>query len=162
MRYIIGVDPGLDGAFVMIRDGHPSLLASNPFSMPTIKTTKGKSKKRDYDIIRLVALAETLHLGIEEEITWVIEDVHAFPGQGVTGTFNFGRGKGLLEMLPYTVKNSVVRYISPQRWKGHFGLLKTEKEAAIELASKRGLKTKRSGEADAFLIALAYYEIYMK
>lgn len=160
MKYVIGVDPGLDGAFVLIRNG--KLCQAAPVPMPTIKISKGNSKKRDYDIIQLVALAETLHLGIVEEITWVIEDVHAFPGQGVTGMFNFGRGKGLLEMLPYTTKNSVVRYISPQRWKGHFGLLKTDKEAAIDLANKKGLETKRSGEADAFLIALAYYELNMR
>jgi crossover junction endodeoxyribonuclease RuvC len=158
--YIVGVDPGLDGAFVWLIGGEASQLA--PIDMPVLTIKKGKSTKRNYNIPALLEIAQNFGIDIPEDILWVIEDVHAMPKQGVTGMFNFGRGKGLLEMLPFTIQNSSSALISPQKWKRHFDLLGKDKEASIELANKLGFETKKSGQADAFLIGRAYYEIYLK
>lgn len=50
------------------------------------------------------------------DLVAVLENVHAMPKQGVTSSFNFGRGFGLWEMglialkIPYTL-------VAPQTWK---------------------------------------------
>lgn len=94
-----------------------------------------------------------------EELTAVIEQVNAMPGQGVSSMFNFGLSLGIVEgvlgwrMVP-------VSFVTPQRWKKQAGLIGRDKDASRtlairtfpEMANQLKLK-KHNGRADAIFIA---------
>ena len=87
MNYI-GIDPGKDGAFVVI-DENKTVIAVH--LMPMI----GK----EYDKLKMMEI-----IGSYEVQHAVLEDVHAPQMAGRTSCFEFGRGKGLLEMMLYALK----------------------------------------------------------
>ena len=64
-----------------------------------------------------------------------IEEVHAMPGQGVTSMFNFGRNFGWTVGV-FEGNNCIVRYVTPQKWKKYFNLLKQDKKASIAKAKE--------------------------
>lgn len=76
---IVGMDPGLKGGIVALKDGE--VVAAN--RMPIHKTTK----QIDWHYLS-GCLA-----GIKPKLA-VIEKVHAMPGQGVTSMFSFGTNYG--------------------------------------------------------------------
>jgi len=90
----------------------------------------------------------------------LVERVGPMPKQGLSSTFKFGRGVGLIEGV---IGGALVPsgYVVPTVWKRHFGLV-ADKEAArqkaIELwpASAAELfgRKKDHGRAEAALIAL--------
>jgi hypothetical protein len=90
----------------------------------------------------------------------VVERVGPMPKQGVSSTFKFGRGLGLVEgvlggaLVP-------ISYVSPAVWNRHFGLAADKEQArqkAIKIwpASAADLfsRKKDHGRAEAALIAL--------
>ena len=90
----------------------------------------------------------------------VIERVGPMPKQGVSSTFRFGRGVGMIEgvlggaMVP-------ISYVAPTIWKRHFGIgadkdLARQKAIEIWPASAAVLfaRKKDHGRAEAALIAL--------
>lgn len=94
-----------------------------------------------------------------KSIVTVIEQVHAMPGQGVTGVFNFGMNYGWWLGVLAVAGHAPIQ-VSPQRWKKHFGLIGQPKDASRELAIKLFPKLKKElslkkhhGRADALLIA---------
>ena len=101
-----------------------------------------------------------------DEIKVVIEQVAAMPGQGVTSMFNFGQSFGVLKGICSALQLSTY-FIRPAKWKKHFNLINTSKDAsrtrAIEIFpyfSSQLSKKKDSNKADAILIASFYYETY--
>lgn len=162
---VCGIDPGLDGAFVLLYDDGQYL---EYWDMPVKQApTKAHPNKRDYDLIQLVRISKEISKACEDNLLcWVLEDVHSMPSQGVVSVGSFMRGKGLLEMLCFVPSHKVgssLLYVTPQRWKKHFNLLRTEKKDAIALAEKYNLPCKnKSGRADAFLIARYYYDTKVK
>src|SRR5688572_19557373 len=88
---IIAVDPGMSGAACAMS------LASGAiqiFDAPTKIVGKGKSKKTIFDKERMAAI---LRPYAGRSTVACIEGVHAMPGQGVSSSFNFGRGLGIWE-----------------------------------------------------------------
>lgn len=63
----------------------------------------------------------------KQEVVALIEQVHAFPGQGVTSMFTFGQGYGFLRgclvscRIPFTE-------VSPMKWQSYFGFKKEKSE----------------------------------
>jgi hypothetical protein len=55
--------------------------------------------------------------GEDIDIHVAIEDVHAFPGQGVSSMFKFGRVHGQIEGMLSTADFDSVTYYSPSMWK---------------------------------------------
>lgn len=87
MNYI-GIDPGKDGAFVVL-SAHREIVKIA--LMPTI----GKEYDKP-EMIKVVQQYDIRHA--------VLENVHAPQLGGRTSCFEFGRGKGLLEMLLFALE----------------------------------------------------------
>ncbi len=90
----------------------------------------------------------------------VIERVGAMPGQGVSSTFKFGRGVGILEGVAAALGKRIT-YVAPTVWKRDVGV-SADKEASRrkamdlwpEFASLIFAKKKDHGPAEAALIGL--------
>jgi len=147
---VAGIDVGLKGAVAFVNGKKAKV-----YPMPTLKLTKSKKGYDDREVCELLKKWKVGHVFIEK--------VSAMPGQGVTSTFNFGMGFGILIGicsalgLPYTL-------VRPQTWKKVMCKdMPKSKEASI-IAAKRIwpkinlLPTIRSrkesdGMADALCIA---------
>ena len=85
-----------------------------------------------------------------------MEQVHAMPKQGISSTWNFARAVGVISAV-CELTNYPFLLVSPQKWKGYFGL-KADKNEALDLARKlfpkAPLKLKKDiHRAEALLIA---------
>jgi len=159
VSYILGIDPGQEGAFVLLeRDG--TILQCK--KIPTIKVkSKGKVKVH-YDTLGIITYFH-INSKFYPGTKVFIEEIHAAPGQGVTSMFSMGYGFGLIIGILSAMKLPHVR-VAPQEWKGK--LLKgmpREKMASVVVASRLFpdclpyLKLPKGGMdhnvADALLIA---------
>lgn len=146
----LGIDPGLDGAAVALRDDGAILSV---FDTPTL-IVSGKGK-RDYDVR---AMRTWLGAFAPESCNVAIEHQQAFPGQGVTSMFSLGRGYGLWLGLLAGLGFSYSP-ISPVRWRKAMldGLPKgkdTGRLRAMQLFPSASLSRKKDhGRSDALLLA---------
>lgn len=152
----VGIDSGFTGALCFINDGDVSF-----HDMPTIKRAKTKTKKAKtvIDAVRLVAILNSEIQNKDYSIN--IEKVGSMPNQGVTSTFNFGEGYGMIQGVLVGMGLGY-NLVTPQVWKKKFNLIGSQKDyartCAIEQYPKlyESLKLKKhSGRADAFFIALS-------
>ncbi len=153
---IIGIDPGVSGAICVLKEG--KIL--EVYEMPTM--IDGKKNKRQ------VNGAEVTNIFLKElnnkyKAKVVVEHVTAMPGQGVTSMFNFGQSFGVLKGICAALKLPIY-FVRPTKWKKHFNLIKTNKEASrtkvIEIfpyISSKISRKKDSNKADSILIA-KYFE----
>jgi crossover junction endodeoxyribonuclease RuvC len=146
---IIGIDPGISGAIVLI-DSHGGYIDS--VMMPSIKT--GKSSR-----VNAAAIVGFLSDYKSVICHCYIEQVGAMPGQGTSSMFNFGHSAGVVEGL---IAGMGIPYskITPQAWKKAYGLIGKDKDAArsraVELyPSLRLLDQKGKGQAIADAIFIA-------
>ncbi len=145
---IISIDPGLTGAVTFFHDDS----GIDFIDMPTATKTNGKGRQ-------VCAYQLTHALSFAKDIKYaVIERVHAMPGQGVSSTFSFGRSLGIIEAL-IAYRNIPTVWVTPQKWKKHFGLIGKDKDAARTLAIEKHpelfahLNRKKDiGRADSLLI----------
>jgi hypothetical protein len=93
----------------------------------------------------------------------IVERVNAFPKQGVSSSFRFGMGLGIIHGVVAALGFRMIE-VSPTVWKRHFKL-GPEKEDARALALKRfpGVgpnlaRKKDAGRAEALLMALWWQE----
>lgn len=149
---VLGIDPGLSGAFVML-DGKEVIEWG---LMPTM--VEGSSNR--VNGAALASLWRFLNIDIA-----YMEQIGARPGQGVTSMFTFGHAAGTVRGVLGALEIPV-RMVTPQAWKKHVGLLNTDKDAARSLAIQlwpqwRELDKKGQGQAlaDAALIALYASEV---
>ena len=64
-----------------------------------------------------------------EEVSVVVEQVNAMPGQGVTSMFNFGQTFGAIKGISATLKIPIF-FARPSKWKKHFELINSSKDAS--------------------------------
>ena len=154
---IIGIDPGVSGAICILTDGKITEL----YEMPTM--IDGKKNKKQVNGAEVTNIINK-ELVSEKDINVVIEHVSAMPGQGVTSMFNFGQSFGVLKGICAALKLPV-HFIRPVKWKKHFNLINTEKDASrtkvIEVfpyISSKISKKKDANKADAILIARFFHE----
>ena len=108
MKYYLGIDPGISGGISLIDENKKIILTE---IMPIFKSDKNK---KELDVKEIVAILKRLQedFGITQA---GLESVHAFPGQGVSSMFKFGKVFGIiigiLQALdiPYS-------FIRPLRW----------------------------------------------
>lgn len=140
---VMAIDPGLNGAYAVLDAADRVVEASE---LPRF------SKSLD-----AAALADLIRR--HDPALVVVERVASRPGQGVHSTFLFGQTFGTVIGV---VQAHGVRlgFVTPAKWKGHFRLLKQNKDAAREYAARTypafapELKLKKHhGRADAILIA---------
>lgn len=154
MRLVLGIDPGLSGAMALL-DPRGSGELLDAWDLPVLAV--GRKRELDEQAIN----RQLRSLRDQHPILAVIEDVHAMPKQGVSSSFRFGYGYGVLRgalaalEIPYEL-------VTPQRWKRSVltGLPK-EKDAARAFVRRRWpekadvfARVKDHGRADATCIAL--------
>lgn len=151
---VIGIDPGFTGAIAWLQGGELAV-----FDMPVMPGQKGKTLLNHHGLLELLRRPE----GSEEPVTVWLEQVGARPGQGVSSMFRFGQQLGALEMAVAACGHRL-RYVTPARWKKHFGLT-ADKGAARGVAMQRFpeaadrfVRAKDDGRAEAALIALYGHE----
>ena len=160
---IIGIDPGISGAICFFEDGQIKEI----IDMPVM--ADGKKNKRQINGPQVYnEISSRINKFSKKDITIVIEQVSAMPGQGVTSMFNFGQSFGVLKGICSAMQLSMF-FIRPVKWKKYFGLIKTEKDASrtkvIEIfpyISSELSRKKDSNKADAVLIASFFYNTYKK
>ncbi len=154
---IIGIDPGLSGAIAVLKNNK----VLNIFDIPVM--SEGKKNKRQLNSALLVNLLKE-NINKEEEVTVVVEQVNAMPGQGVTSMFNFGQTFGALKGICAALELPIF-FVRPSKWKKHFELINSSKDAsrtkAIEMYPKLSSqlsKKKDVNKSDAILIARFFSE----
>ena len=152
---IIGIDPGLSGAIAVMKNNK----VLNIFEMPVM--SEGKKNKRQLNSAQLVRLLKD-NIKDEEEVSVIVEQVNAMPGQGVTSMFNFGQTFGAIKGICAALSLPIF-FVRPSKWKKHFELINSSKDSsrtkAIEmypLLSSELSKKKDVNKSDAILIARFY------
>lgn len=153
-RITIGIDPGQTGALAIVADG----AWAGFHDMPTMPRPGGNGLH-----VNGAALAEALrevmaaHPGAD--VLAVLEEVGAMPKQGVTSTFRFGEGYGVIRGVLGALRVPFVT-VRPDRWKRDLRLAGLAKDSARTAAIQRFpsaacqlARKKDCGRADALLIA---------
>ena len=155
---IIGIDPGISGAICFFENGE----IKDIIDMPVM--AEGKKNKRQVNGSQLYnEIVIRIKKFSKKDIFVVVEQVSAMPGQGVTSMFNFGQSFGVIKGICSAMQLPIY-FVRPTKWKKHFNLLKTEKDASrskvIEIfpyISSQLSRKKDSNKADAILLA-SYFE----
>ena len=149
---IIGIDPGITGGICILENKK----IIEVYDTPTM--IDGKKNKRQVNGSQVANIIKE-ELNKDKEIVVVVEHVNAMPGQGVTSMFNFGQSFGVIKGVCAALSLPIY-FVRPTKWKKHFNLIKTNKEAgrtkAIEVypeISGKLSRKKDSNKADAILIA---------
>ena len=145
----VGVDPGTNGAIVVLDDFDPGV--------PEIIYTDDPTK----DVVfRLVDVLGELPIVL-------VEEVHSMPKQGVVSTWTFARNVGQIEGI-FNALFIYPEYVRPRVWQEYFGLLKKEGESKTDKKNRHkevaqrlfpGVKVTHRN-ADALLIAEYCRRIY--
>ena len=150
---IIGIDPGLSGAIAILENKKVLKF----FDMPVL--SEGKKNKRQLNSAQLVNILRENINSNNEEISVVVEQVNAMPGQGVTSMFNFGQTFGAIKGVCAALSLPIY-FVRPSKWKKHFELINSSKDASrtkvIEMyphLSDQLSKKKDVNKSDAILIA---------
>ena len=150
---IIGIDPGLSGAIAILENKKVLKF----FDMPVM--SEGKKNKRQLNSAQLVNILRENINSNNEEISVVVEQVNAMPGQGVTSMFNFGQTFGAIKGVCAALRLPIY-FVRPSKWKKHFELINSSKDASrtkvIEMyphLSDQLSKKKDVNKSDAILIA---------
>ena len=105
---------------------------------------------------------------MNDEISVVVEQVNAMPGQGVTSMFNFGQTFGAIKGV-CAAFDLPIFFVRPSKWKKHFELINSSKDSSrtkvIEMypyLSNQLSKKKDVNKSDAILIAKFYTETRFK
>ena len=154
---IIGIDPGLSGAIAILENNRVLKI----FDMPVM--SEGKKNKRQLNSAQLVKLLSD-YISDKDEVSVVVEQVNAMPGQGVTSMFNFGQTFGAIKGICAALELPIF-FVRPSKWKKHFELINSSKDASrtkvIEMyptLSDELSKKKDVNKSDAILIARFYSE----
>ena len=145
---VLGVDPGIRGGLALLERG--LLVWADDIPVMGVDAKKRVNASRIHEMLTLFDPIEHAY----------IERAQAFPQQGASSGFMYGRAVGAIEAvilccgIPLTT-------IEPRMWKKHFGLKGDDKEAARQKAlmlfpsGHRFMTLKQDhGRAEAALIAL--------
>lgn len=175
MKRVLAIDPGLSGAAVLYVGG--AVVPVEPggvIDLPTIDA--GKQREIDGIALRDWMLQMRPDVAVVEQVQAMpsfSEDVDPETGKktrklrsmGAASAFNFGGTYRLLKWLPLLF-NIPTTVVTPQRWKGHYGLKGGDggKERARQLAIQKWpplhelLARKRDHQrAEALLLAAYFY-----
>ena len=158
---IIGIDPGLSGGIAILENNKVQRL----YDMPVM--SEGKKNKKQLNSAQRVKLIKD-NIESQEEVSVIVEQVNAMPGQGVTSMFNFGQTFGAIKGICAALGLPIF-FVRPSKWKKHFELINSSKDAsrtkAIEMypsLSDQLSKKKDVNKSDAILIARFYSDTRFK
>tara|TARA_B100001027_G_scaffold206216_1_gene169606 strand:+ start:766 stop:1263 length:498 start_codon:yes stop_codon:yes gene_type:complete len=151
---IVGIDPGIAGAICFFSNGN----VIDVIDMPTM--AEGKKNKKQVNGRQIFNEIKSIKSRfLNENISVVVEQVSAMPGQGVTSMFNFGQSFGVIKGICSAMELPIY-YVRPAKWKKYFNLINSEKDASrtkvIEMFPKISHKLSRkkdNNKADSILIA---------
>ena len=126
MTVIVGIDPGLSGAIALL---DPDDATIRIVDMPTNEfatSTKNKTEVDPYGIVAELQQDTVEHVYLEE--------VFSSPQMGVTSSFNFGEGKGMIRGVLAALGIPLTQ-VKPQRWKKDMRV-PADKKAAVMRASQ--------------------------
>lgn len=136
---IIGIDIGLSGgiAFFDVETGEVLAL----YGMPSGKTkTKAGREKGYIDLSRLKFILEIPKEHKERAIV-VMENIHAFPGQGAVATATLMEQRGIIRGL-----SSGLGYgeylVEPKIWQGFYGIIPPKDLKGISASRTKILRRK--------------------
>ena len=147
----IGIDPGLMGCVAVIDESDDVVFHDTP-------TFKVEGATKTTNRVNLPAYAAIFRQYVGRVVLCAIEDVHAFPKQGVVSSFNFGRVTGNAEMGLACFEIPFV-YIKPPTWKAVMCRdMGKDKEASILRFGQlypqfADMVIKKDGRAEAGLLA---------
>jgi len=151
----VGIDVGISGAIAFLND---DLGFKYVFDMPVMALSGKKQQVNASELGKLFRVwLSPFGDGPLDQATAYVEQVHSMPGQGVSATFNFGTGYGVIQGVLGALQIPMV-LVSPAAWKRRAGLTGKPKDASRTLAQQLypaaplGRK-KDVGRADAILIA---------
>ena len=154
---VVGIDPGLNGAIAILQDKKVLSI----IDMPVM--ADGKKNKRQLNNAQLAEILRK-NTSDDDEISVVVEQVNAMPGQGVTSMFNFGQTFGAIKGVCAALKLPIF-FVRPSKWKKYFELINSSKDSsrtkAIEMypyLSDQLTKKKDVNKSDAILIARFFVE----
>tara|TARA_B100000029_G_C17202192_1_gene824807 strand:- start:108 stop:587 length:480 start_codon:yes stop_codon:yes gene_type:complete len=157
---IIGIDPGITGGISILKNKK----VLEVYDTPTM--IDGKKNKRQVNGSQITNIIKE-QLKNDNEVMVVVEHVNAMPGQGVTSMFNFGQSFGVIKGICAAL-SLPIHFVRPTKWKKHFNLIKTNKEASrtkvIEIypeISNKLSRKKDSNKADAILIARYFTDTHL-
>ncbi len=158
MVITIGIDPGLSGAIAILSNKEVLSI----IDMPTM--SEGKKNKKQINSAQLVNILKKYLNQDQKEISVVVEQVNAMPGQGVTSMFNFGQTFGAIKGICAAL-NLPIFLVRPSKWKKYFELINSSKDSSrtkvIEMypiLAEQLSKKKDVNKSDAILIARFFYE----
>lgn len=156
---ILGIDPGSVSAAYGLLDGEGSFVETGdiPIVDRMIDATEW-----DRILERLLDYHEGETGTVARFTNVVIEQVSAMPKQGVTSSFRFGMGCGIIRGVLATYHVPIIQ-VAPTKWKRHFNLDSDgEKSRALALrlwpSCKDLVRKKDHGRAEALLMARWYLE----
>lgn len=138
-QIILAADPGLTGALAVMKNGKIIAIHDAPIQK------KENSNRNEYIVEEMWELVAPWQ---HQQATFILENVNAMPGQGVTSMFSMGFGFGLWRAMISAARMNCV-LVRPIKWKPAVGLVgpadKTNhnaatqynKVAAVDLARKR-------------------------
>lgn len=147
---ILAIDPGASGAlaFFNTTEGVLDIL-----DMPTVEVKRGNKDKREISPAMLATEITRHQIDLV-----VLERVGAMPGQGVSSTYQFGRGVGMVEGVVSALRLPL-QYVTPQRWQRDLNVRDGKdgnRQRAAELFPAYAhlfARKKDDGRADAALMA---------
>lgn len=161
-RYVLGIDPGLQGGLALFDIFHPE--QSVVWDMPLER----RGGINPHELHRNILSA--ISCGMVGGIVAAVENVHSMPRQA--GAFNFGLSTGIIHGILAANEIPMV-LVAPSVWKVKMGLQRGADESQSgtkdrsralasqlvpALASEFKLK-KSDGKAEALLIAIYYNHI---
>ena len=146
---IVGIDPGLSGAFALLVGDRLEEVRD----MPTI-TVRGRGQITAAGVVDAIVALNPDHV--------VIEQVGVMPRQGIASGFNFGYGAGILEGVVAALSRPLTM-VRPNRWKQE-AAVPTDKNAARQMASRLWpdqshlfARVRDDGRAEAALLAKWFF-----
>ena len=146
-EYALGVDPGFTGALAFLNLSTKKI--DGVFDMPLL----GEGKRRKLNPAELTFLLDLFSTKFV-----VLEKVWSMPGEGVSSSFKFGNGFGLLQGI-FAAQGLTVFTPSAPVWKSALGLTR-DKKASLEKArslfpaqNESLRRVKDHGRAEAMLLA---------
>ena len=159
VKVYIGIDPGKNGGIGAIYSNGETYAVKCP------ETVQDMADELDNIIItkETCKITNIKTLTGMNKPTLAIEKVHAFPGQGVTSMFNFGKGYGQWLGIIATMGIPYIE-VSPFKWQKYYGKLprvrKDRKALLKHYAQQRFPELKPTlVTTDAILIANWLYKV---
>lgn len=153
MTYILGIDPGLTGAFVLYDAG--AKRAPHQIHDLPVFFVRGK---RHLAIYVLASTIARIHLAYPITRA-IIEEPGSMPKQGISSTFRFGKTCGQIEGVIAGLGISMHK-VTPATWKRAMGLTSDKDHARLRAGqlwpsvALHFSRKKDDGRAEAALLAL--------